>query len=170
VLQPADVRGQLPPCANSGPLPAYITSLRGTDPQLAQTIAQRWQSLKQQGANDAAISLFTADPSACSAELAASGKIKSAAGVVIEFGDAGQADRAWEAGVLGFAPPAPGETPPGVARGTGTGLGASSWTYDRPPVQLACWRKSVFVAIVVFTNFDVDSFKAAAAAVDARLN
>jgi hypothetical protein len=58
---------------------------------------------------------------------------------------------------------------PGTARGTGTGLGLNSWTYDRPPLRLACWRKSVFVAFVVVSNLDVAAFKAAAAAVDARL-
>src|SRR4029077_7626539 len=129
VLQAADVPTQLPACSSSGSLASYLTALQGTNPQLAQTINTQWESLKKSGATDAAISLYAADPSACSAELAASSKVKSAASLVVAFGDAGQADRAWEAGVLGFAPPAPGEVPPGLARGTDTGLGASSWTY-----------------------------------------
>jgi hypothetical protein len=37
-------------------------------------------------------------------------------------------------------------------------------------VQLACWHKSVFVALVVMTNLDATAFKTATAAVDARLN
>ncbi len=97
-------------------------------------------------------------------------KAKSAAGFVAVFADEGQADRAWQSGVLGFVPPAPGELPPGLNRGASTGLGLSSWTYDRTPVRLACWHKSVFVALVVLTNLDAPAFKAATAAVDARLN
>jgi hypothetical protein len=36
-------------------------------------------------------------------------------------------------------------------------------------LRLACWRKSVFVAFVVVSNLDAAAFKAATAAVDARL-
>jgi hypothetical protein len=96
--------------------------------------------------------------------------VKSAASLVVAFGDEGEADRAWEAGVFGFTPPAPGEAPAGITRGDATGLGASSFAYVRAPVQLAVWRKSVFVALVAFANLDAASFKAATAAVDARLN
>jgi hypothetical protein len=148
----------------------YLTGIQASNPTLAQTLSAQWQALKRAGAQDAAITLFAADPGSCSAELAASGVGRSAASVVVAFGDEGQADRSWEAGILGFAPPAPGEVPPGVTRGKDTGLGDSSWTYANAPVQLACWRKSVFVALVVATNLDDTAFRAAAAAVDARLN
>jgi hypothetical protein len=103
-------------------------------------------------------------------ELGSVAKIKSAASFVARFTDDGQADRAWQAGVLGFAPPAPDQVATGIKRGTDTGLGLSSWTYDRQPVKLACWKRSVFVALVVLTNLDVNAFKAATGAVDARLN
>jgi hypothetical protein len=170
VLQAAEAPAQLQACPHSGPIASYIASLQAADPALAARMAAQWQALKHAGAREAAISLFTADPSACSAELAAQGSVLSAASVVVAFNDEGQADRAWEAGVFGFVPPAPGELPPGVDRGAGTGLGPSSWTYDRAPVRLACWHKSVFVALVVFTNLDAAAFKAAAAAIDARLD
>jgi hypothetical protein len=169
-LQSADVPAGLQPCPSSGPLAAYLTSLQTSNPTLAQRLSTQWQTLKKAGAQDAAITLFAVDPAACSAELAASGTVKSAASVVVRFADEGQADRAWETGILGFAPPAPGEIPPGVARGTSTGLGQSAWTYKSAPVLLACWRKSVFVALVVITNLDDAAFKTAAAAIDARLN
>lgn len=148
----------------------YTASLKTAAPALASSIAAQWKALQGHGATQAAITLFAGDPSACTAELGASGTVKSAASLVVAFTDDGQADRAWQAGVLGFAPPAPGESPPGITRGTATGLGASSFTYSRAPVQVAVWRKSVFVAIVVFANLNATSFKAATAAVDARLN
>jgi hypothetical protein len=170
VLQQIDVPSGLAACATSGAFSAYVAAVQTADPATGSSVTQGWKDLQREGAQQAQISLFSANPSACTAELGASGTIKSAASLVVAFGDEGQADRAWQHGVLGFTPPAPGEAPPGIARGAATGLGAFSWTYNRGAVRLACWRKSVFVAVVVFTNLDPASFKAAAAAVDARLN
>jgi hypothetical protein len=170
VLQQADVPGGLSLCVGSGPFDAYVTNLQASQPALASRLNDEWQALRTQGARSAAIALFTSDTTACTAELGAAAKPKSAAGFVAVFGDEGQADRSWQSGVLGFVPPAPGELPPGLSRGTATGLGVSAWTYDRAPVRLACWHKSVFVALVVLTNLDANAFKAATAAVDARLN
>jgi hypothetical protein len=170
VLQAADVPSDLKPCASSGTFAAYISAVKAADPTLGGSIAAQWKALQGQGAQQAQITLFAGDPSACTAELGASGTIKSAASLVVAFGDEGEADRAWQQGVMGFAPPAPGEAPPGIARGPATGLGTAAWTYSRGPVRLACWRKSVFVAVVVLTNLDPTSFKSATAAVDARLN
>ncbi len=170
VLQQSDVPGGLNLCAGSGPMDAYLANLQSSQPALAGRLNDEWQSLRTQGATGAAISLYTSDDSACSAELAAVSRAKSAAAFVAVFADEGQADRAWQSGVIGFVPPAPGELPPGLIRGIPTGLGLSAWTYDRAPVRLACWHKSVFVALVVLANLDVNAFKTATTAVDARLN
>ena len=170
VLQPADVPAGLDLCLGSGPLAVYVAQLAGADAAVADRVANRWQELRAEGAMSGAISVFSADPSGCSAELGATGKVKAVTSMVAVFADPGQADRAWESGLFGFAPPAVGEVAPGVTRGTATGLGLSSFTYNRSPVQLACWHRSVFVALVVASNLDAATFKAATAAVDARLN
>jgi hypothetical protein len=170
ILQPGDVPTGLNVCLGSGPIDVYVTALTHADDVLASRVAIQWDQLHAAGAHHGAISLFTANPSACSAELGAMSNVKAAAGFVAEFADPGQADRAWESGVFGFTPPAPGELPPGLVRGAATGLGLSSWTYDHTPVRLACWHRSVFVALVVLTNLDVTAFKTATTAVDARLN
>ncbi len=170
VLQQADLPNGLSLCAGSGPFDGYITNLQAAQPTLASRLNDEWQAMRTTGATGAAISLFTSDDSACTAELAAVTNAKSAAGFVAVFRDEGQADRAWQSGVLGFVPPSPGELPPGLSRGIATGLGLSAWTYDRAPVRLACWHKSVFVALVVLTNLDVSAFKTATADVDARLS
>jgi hypothetical protein len=170
VLQSSDVPAELKPCPSSGSVDTYITALQSADASLAQRVAGQWQSLKKEGATEGVIALFSADPSACSAELAATGTVKSEASLVVAFGDEGEADRAWQGGILGFVPPAPGELPPGMARGPGTGLGTTSWTYDRSPVRLACWRRTVLVALVVTNNLDGAAFSGAAAAVDARIH
>jgi len=169
ILQSADSPAGLTPCLGSGPIDVYITSLAQSDAALAARVGAQWEQLRIAGATAGAISLFTATPAACKAELGATSSIKSIASFVAVFDDSGQADRAWGSGVFGFAPPVSGQIMPGVVRGTGTGLGLNSWTYDRPPLSLACWRKSVFVAFLVASSLDATAFKAATAAVDARL-
>jgi hypothetical protein len=170
VLQSSDIPSGLNPCLGSGPIDVYVTTLAISDAALASRVAAQWEQLRVAGATSAAISLFTAGPAACNAELGATSSVKSIASLVAVFADSGQADRAWVSGAFGFVPPAPGEILPGVTRGSATGLGLSSWTYDRAPIQLACWHKSVFVAVVVVNNLDAAAFKAATVAVDGRLN
>jgi hypothetical protein len=170
MLQPGEVPAGLTACPGSGPIAGYLASLQGTDPALATRMSDGWRQLRAEGAVDAAISLFTYDPTACTSELAVTAKTKAATSFVVVFADEGQAERAWGSGIFGFVPPAPAQLAPGLLRGTGTGLGLSSWRYDRPPVRLACWRRSVFVALVVLANLDPAAFKAVTAAIDARLN
>jgi hypothetical protein len=169
VLQSSEVPAGLSPCLGSGPIDVYIATIANADANLDARVANQWEQLRVAGATSGAIALFTSTPAACNAELATTSSARSIAAFVAEFTDSGQADRAWDAGVFGFMPPSPGELPAGVTRGTGTGLGLSSWTYDRPPVRLASWHKSVFVALVVVSNLDAATFKAAMIGVDARL-
>jgi hypothetical protein len=170
ILQSADVPSGLNVCLGSGPIDVYIVSLAHADPALAARVGTQWQQLVVGGATGGAISLFTASPAACNAELGATSNVKSVTSFVAIFNDAAQADRAWGSGVFGFVPPAPGEILPGVVRGTDTGLGLSSWTYDHANIRLASWHKSVFIALVIVSNLDAAAFKAATVAIDARLD
>jgi hypothetical protein len=170
ILQPTDIPSGLNVCLGSGPIDVYVTSLAHGDATLAARVGAEWDQLRLAGATEAAVSIFTADPAACNAELGAASNVKSIASFVAVFADSGQADRAWQSGIFGFVPPAPGELLAGVTRGADTGLGLSSWTYDRTPLRLGCWHKSVFVALVIAGNLDLTAFKSATAAVDARLD
>ena len=170
ILQSGDVPAGLAVCLGSGPIDVFLSVLSDADATLAARETTQWQALQQLGAKGGAISLFTSDPSGCKAELGATGNVKAMASFVAQFGDEGEADRAWQAGVFGFAPPPAGEVSTGLTRGASTGLGASSFVYDRPPVRLAAWRRSVFVALVVVSNLDLNTFHAATGAVDPRLN
>jgi hypothetical protein len=170
ILQSGDVPAGLNVCLGSGPIDVYLSALADADATLAARETTQWETLRQLGAKSGAMSLFASDPVACKAELGATGSVKAMASFVAEFADEGEADRAWQAGVLGFAPPPPGQVAPGLTRGASTGLGTSSFVYDRPPVHLASWRRSVFVALVVVSNLDVSAFQAATGAVDPRLN
>ena len=170
VIQPSEVPASLTKCPGSGPIAGYLTALQANDAVLAARITDEWRQLQAKGAKAAAIMLFAYDPTACASELAATSSTKSLASFVIEFGDEGQAERAWGAGILGFATPAPDQVAPGILRGSGTGLGDSSWTYTNAQVRLACWRRSVFVSLVILSNLDPGAYKAVTAAIDARLN
>ena len=170
ILQSGDVPAGLTVCQGSGPMDVYVSVLGTVDPTLAGHVAEQWLRLSDAGATKGAISVFTANPSACKAELGASPNVKAVASFVARFADESQADRAWQAGVLGFVPPPAGQLTPGVSVGTSTGLGPSSFTYDRPSVRLACWRHGVFVAVVLVSNYDLATFKAATGTVDPRLN
>jgi hypothetical protein len=170
ILQSGDVPAGLSPCLGSGPIDVYLLQLASADPTVAARVSSQWQQLKSEGAIAGAVSEFASSDTACKAELGSTGTVKAMTSIVAVFADPGQADRAWQSGMFGFTPPRPGELVGGVTRGTTTGLGLSSFVYDRPPVHLACWHRSVFVALVVVTNLDATTFKAATAAVDARLN
>jgi len=170
ILQPADVPATLHVCLGSGPIDVYLSVLSTTAPDLASKDTNYWSQLQAQGAVNGAIAVYTADPSACSIELAATPSVKAITSFVAEFHNEGQADRAWQSGVFGIVPTPVGEVINGATRGTSTGLGLSSFVYSRPPVALACWRRSVFVALVVASNVDVTVLKGATAAVDPRLN
>jgi hypothetical protein len=170
ILQSADVPAGLNPCLGSGPIDIYVAALANADATLAGRVADQWLQLRNQGAQEGAISIFASTTSACSTELGIATSVKAMTSIVVRFGDPGEADRAWSAGFFGFAPPPLGELAPGVVRGSSTGLGISSFTYDRPSVRLACWHRSVFVALVVVSNLDQATFKAATAAIDPRLN
>ena len=170
ILKSTEVPAGLTVCLGSGPIDVYVTSLAHADAALSARVGAQWQQLVVGGATGGAISLFTASPAACNAELGATSNVKSVTSFVAIFADSAQADRAWGSGVFGFVPPAPGEILPGVVRGTDTGLGLSSWTYDRANIRLASWHKSVFVALAVVSNIDAAAFKTATAAIDARLN
>ncbi|HET9780300.1 MAG TPA: hypothetical protein VFR33_00845 [Candidatus Dormibacteraeota bacterium] len=170
ILQSADVPAGLSVCVGSGPIDVYLSVLAITNPTLAANASGQWQALRALGAKAGAISVFTSDPSACKAEFAATTKVKAMSSFVAVFDDEGAADRAWQAGLFGFVPPPAGEVSPGLTRGASTGLGVSSFVYDRPSVRLASWRRSVFVALVVVSNLDVGTFHAATGAVDPRLN
>jgi hypothetical protein len=170
VIQPGEVPASLSKCPGSGPIAGYISALQASDATLAARITDQWQQLQAKGAKAAAIMLYAYNSGACNAELAATTDTKSLASFVVEFGEEGQAERAWGAGILGFATPAPDQVAPGILRGSGTGLGVSSWTYTNTQLRLACWRRSVFVSLVVLGNLDPGAYKAVTAAIDARLN
>ena len=170
ILQSSDVPATFQVCQGSGPIDVYLSVLATTAPDVAGRDLGYWSQLRSQGAVAGAISVFASNPSACATELGVTASVKAITSFVAQFADEGEADRAWQAGVFGFAPPQAGALTPGVTRGTSTGLGLSSFVYLRPSVRLACWHRSVFVALLVTSNGDANAFNVATATIDPRLN
>src|SRR5260370_16141756 len=85
VLQVGDIPSGLNICPASGPFDAYITNLQATQPALASSLNDEWQSLRTMGAISAGISLYTSDNSACTADLAAGGQPDGAPASVPRF-------------------------------------------------------------------------------------
>ena len=170
ILQASDVPAGLGACEGNGAIDAYIAALQGSNPSDAGKVTDEWLQLVDGGARAGAISVFASAQSACATELGATPSAKGIASFIAQFVDEGQADRAWEAGVFGFVPPAPGQLTPGLLLGNSTGLGPRSFTYERPSLRLACWRHGVFVALVVVSNLDAATFTTATTAIDHRLN
>ena len=170
ILQSADMPATLTVCSGSGPIDVYLTVLVQADETVAGREAAYWLKLRSEGAESGAISIFASNASACKAELGAVDNVQAMTSFVARFDDEGEADRAWLSGLFGFQPPPVGQIVPGVTRGSSTGLGPSSFVYDRPSVRLASWHRSIFVALVVVSNLDAATFKAATAAIDPRLN
>src|SRR5215470_2328276 len=123
VLQQSDIPAGLNACAGNGTIDAYLTALQSSDPTTAGQVTDEWLQLVDGGAKAGAMSVFASAQPACAAELGATTGAKSMASFVALFADEGQADRAWEAGVFGFVPPAPGQLTPGLLVGIATGLG-----------------------------------------------
>jgi hypothetical protein len=170
VLQPTEVPAGLNVCQGSGPVDVFLSVLATKDATVASRLDGYWAELVTGGATSGAMAVYASGTPGCTAELGATANLKTVMSFVARFPDASQADRAWHAGVFGFAPPPAGQLTPGLTLGTSTGLGASSFTYDRPSVRLACWRHGFYVAMIVAGNLDLNTFRAATAAVDARLN
>ena len=170
ILQTNEIPTGLTACPGSGPMDVYLSVLATTNATVASRASDEWNSLVAEGASSGAFVVYAANASACAAELGATTNVKAITSFVARFGNESQADRTWHDGVFGFAPPPPGQLTPGLTLGTSTGLGASSFTYDRPSVRLACWRHGLYVAMIVAGNQDLNTFRAATGAVDARLN
>jgi hypothetical protein len=170
ILQPGEAPATFTPCVGSNqPIDVYVSVMNGFDTAIGLRLATYWNDLAADGAQGGAISIYAASDAACSAEFGAAG-VGALTSIVIQFRDAGEADRAWQAGPFGFVPPAVAQLQAGMTRGTATGLGLSSFTYERPSVRLATWRRNFYVGLVIATNLDVNTFKAATALINARLN
>lgn len=165
-VRAADLPQGLKQCPGSGAIDGYLKTIRDRDPDSYGQVSDAWADFRRNGADSAAITSFTQDPSACVGTLGA-GQGRSAASFVIRYKDAGSAAAAFKKGIIGFPSPSPDQQTPGLTVGVATGLGANSWVYDRTiggrAAYIAFWQTGRY-DILVFTA-DLDS-KSSSQAVD----
>src|SRR5690242_18837902 len=77
ILQPADVPSSTRICLGSGPIDLYLATLTTASPDVGAKDTAFWNQLLAQGAVAGAVSVYTADASACSVELGATSKVKA---------------------------------------------------------------------------------------------
>jgi hypothetical protein len=165
-LRQSDLPGGLKQCTGSGPIDGYLQTIRTKDPDSYAQVSDAWTAFKRNGADSAAITSFTQNPTACTGTLGA-GQGQSAASFVIRYKDKSGALAAFKRGILDFPTLSADQQTPGLTIGPATGLGNNSWVYDRTisgrAAYVAFWQTGRY-DILVFTA-DMDP-KAAAQAVD----
>ena len=148
-LQPSDLPKDLERCPSSGDINSYLANLKTKNVDGYNGTLDAWKKLQAQGAKNAAIVSYAADPAACTGEMG-TGRGRTAASFVIQFKDDGSAAIAWKHGILGFPSPTQGQQTPGLKVGTGTGLGANSWSLEE-----AVQGRSLYLAFWQGHSFDV---------------
>jgi len=148
-LLPSDLPKDLESCSSSGDITSYLASLKTKNIDGYNGTLDAWKKLQAQGASNAAIVSYAADPAACTGEMG-TGRGRTAASFVIQFKDDGSAATAWKHGILGFPSPGQGQQTPGLKVGSGTGLGPNAWSLEE-----AVQGRSLYLAFWQSHSFDV---------------
>src|SRR5262249_10817346 len=115
-LQQGDLPGTLQRCSASGEIGTYLRSPRPAAVPAHDELQTAWQDLQRHGAVRAALTVYAAQPAACSARLGA-GDGTNVTSLVVEFRDDASAEAAYQRGVLGFTTPSEDAEVPGMDRG-----------------------------------------------------
>ena len=165
-LKQSDLPGGLKQCPGSGPIDGYLQAIRIKDPDSYSQVSDAWTAFKRNGADSAAITSFTQNPTSCTGTLGA-GQGQSAASFVIRYKDSSGASAAFKRGIIGFPTPSADQQTPGLTIGSATGLGNNSWVYDRTisgrAAYVAFWQTGRYDILVFMADLDP---RAAAQAVD----
>ncbi len=170
-LKPSDLPSGLKACPGSGPIDGYLKAIRTKDPDSYGQVSDAWNDFKRNGADSAAITSFTQDPSACSGTLGA-GKGQSAASFVIRYKDEASAADAYKKGIIGFPTPTAEQQTPGLTIGAATGLGTNSWVYDHAiggrAAYIAFWQTGRYDVLVFTADLDPNASAQAVQSVNGR--
>jgi hypothetical protein len=170
-LQAADLPSGLKACPGSGSIDSYLQAIRTKDPDSYSQVKDAWDEFQRAGADAAAITAYTEQPSACSGVLGA-GQGRSAASFVIRYQDSSAAVDAYRKGILGFPNPATAQQTPGLTVGDATGFGANSWVFNQTlqgrAAYIAFWQEKQFDILVFAADLDPADAEHAARSVDSR--
>ena len=171
-LQQGDLPVTLQRCPASGDIGTYLRSPQPTDVQAHDELQTAWQDLQSRGAVRAALTVYAAQPTACSARLGA-GDGTNVASLVVEFSDDAAARAAYQRGVLGFTTPNEDAEVQGMDRGAATGIGRNAWVLTRSvqgrAVIVGLWERNAVLVLFVAVDADPLNARRALAAVDGRI-
>jgi hypothetical protein len=171
VLQPGDIAG-LQRCAGSGPIDGWLTHLSGPGRAAHDELSTTWSDLRHQGADEAAIAVYTAQPATCAARMG-TGPGASASSLVVRFRDENAAVAVYRSGLLGFATPGEDQQVQGMSRGAATGIGRNAWTMQEVvsgrQLTVGLWARNATVVLFVTADVDPLHAKQALNAVDGRI-
>jgi len=171
-LQPGDLPAGLNRCAASGDVDAFARSLQAGGPAASDELLGAWKELQRAGATRAAVTVYAAQPAACTARLG-SGTGTSVSSLVVEFRDDGAAEAAYRRGVLGFTTPSEDAEVPGMTRGAATGFGRNAWVLERSTqgraLIVGLWERDAVLVLFLAVDSDPLNAKQAMSTVDGRI-
>jgi hypothetical protein len=171
-LQQGDLPVNLQRCPASGDIGTYLRSPQPADVPAHDELQAAWQELQRRGAVRAALTVYAAQPVACSARLGA-GDGTNVTSLVVEFRDDTAAESAYQRGVLGFTTPSEDAEVQGMDRGAATGIGRNAWVLTRSAqgraVLVGLWERNAVLVLFVAVDADPLNARRALSAVDERI-
>jgi hypothetical protein len=171
-LQQGDLPATLDRCPASGDVDGFVRSLQRSDPAAHDELLTAWRDLQRRGAVQAAVTVYAAQPAACSARLG-TGDGTSVTSVVVRLRDDGAAAAVYQGGVLGFTTPSEDAEVPGMTRGAATGFGRNAWVLESSvqgrSLIVGLWERNAVLVLVVAVDADPLHAKQAMATVDGRI-
>lgn len=169
-------RSDVPPswsrCGWSGSISRYLPLAQKDDAGAADSVHRSWTAQQKVGATAADVTGYVQNRSDCARGFGHSVGA-SALTWTIAYASRNDAQRGYEAGVLGFPTPDPSRLQPGLQVGTSSGLGAYSWTLTQsspsPPLFLAWWRHRSLTNFLVVTGLPPSDANPIALRVDAHM-
>lgn len=159
-------------CAWSGSISRYLPLAQKVDGGSADSVQRSWTAQQKIGATGSQMTSYVADRSDCSKGIGRSAGA-SALTWTIAFASVDDAQRGYQAGVLGFPTPDPSRIQPGLEVGNSTGLGIDSWTLTQtspqPQLYLAWWRHRLLINFLVVTELAPADANPVALRVDAHM-
>ena len=171
-IRQSDVPAGWGRCASSGSISRYLPLAQKVDAGSADSIQRSWTAQQKIGATGSQMTSYVADRADCSKGIGRSAGA-SALTWTIAYGSMDDAQRGYQAGVLGFPTPDQSRIQPGLQVGTSTGLGVDSWTLTQsspePELFIAWWRHRSLINFLVITGLANADANPIALRVDAHM-
>jgi hypothetical protein len=172
-LQPDDLQTSLQRCSESGDVESFLAQARQKSPDSYRQIDEEWRKLKDEGAQQGQVEVYTDTPNQCTELLRAiGGTARVVFNLVVAFRDHEAALKAYRNGLLGFTPGS--TTGQGVTTGTGTGLTVDSTAYTEDlggqVLYLAAWANQLYDIFLFAINIPAADSRRATTRINGRVH